>query len=92
MSKLQAIRLERKQELHKKATELYKQGLTLRQVGAALKISHEWARQAIEGFPQTGDKSGTWQGLKFHDSINTYWLKKGFGDEKELLKSTSLSK
>ena len=56
MSKLQAIRLERKQELHKKATELYKQGLTLRQVGAALKISHEWARIMINWVSEKNGK------------------------------------
>ena len=31
----------------KKAYALYKQGLTLREVGKMVKMSHEWVRQAV---------------------------------------------
>ena len=31
----------------KKAYTLYKQGLTLREVGKAVNMSHEWVRQAV---------------------------------------------
>jgi transposase-like protein len=47
MPKLSPYQQQKRQELQKKAFQLYKQGLTTREVGRALGKSYEWVRTAV---------------------------------------------
>jgi len=51
--KISEYRQKKKNELKKKAVKLYKQGMTCREVGLLVKMSHEWVaytvREALEG-------------------------------------------
>ena len=39
-------------EKRERAVKLYREGLTLREIGKILNRSHEWVRQVIKSYPQ----------------------------------------
>ena len=51
--------VERRKESYRKALMLYKQGLNLREVGDAMKKSHEWARSAIQEAVKEEENKGS---------------------------------
>lgn len=46
-------RKEKIAKLKRKAVQLYRQGLTLREIRAVVSKSHEWVRQAVKEFDRT---------------------------------------